>query len=258
VREIRRAPFLVSLLLGLLGLACTAAHDAPGAAAGRATAGSPAANASASQILSTVPGHPDARRRYLFYLHGRILEEQGRHAESAVFGRYEYDAILTALAARGFVVIAELRPPGTGEEYADNVAAQVKRLLAAGVPPRHVTVAGFSKGGHLTVGVSAAVGAADVTYVVMAGCSADPNWVAHWAPRVRGRMLSLFDSSDRFKPSCAPLFAAAPGLTAHRERVFDSGLDHGLFYRPREEWLSAISEWAPSAAEPSPAPSAQE
>jgi hypothetical protein len=76
----------------------------------------------------------------VLYLHGRILEEQGPQAVSPDFGRYEYDAVLRALADRGFTVIGQVRPRGTGPEYAHQVVAQVRRLLEAGVPPGNVTV----------------------------------------------------------------------------------------------------------------------
>jgi hypothetical protein len=94
-----------------------------------------------------VPDHPDASKRYLFYLHGRIIELQGRKAVSPDYGPYEYDGILRALAEAGFEVISEVRPSDTGLEYGKKIAAQARSLLAAKVPPEHITIAGFSKGG---------------------------------------------------------------------------------------------------------------
>ncbi|MEJ2266970.1 MAG: hypothetical protein P8X95_26290, partial [Anaerolineales bacterium] len=46
-------------------------------------------------------------KRYLFYLHGRIIEDQGIPAISPDYGEYEYGAILEKLSAYGFVVISE-------------------------------------------------------------------------------------------------------------------------------------------------------
>ena len=89
----------------------------------------------AGRVLTDVPSPADPQGRYVLYLHGRILEEQGRQAVSPDFGRYEYDAVLRALADRGFTVIAEVRPRGTGPEYAHRVAAQLRRLLEAGAGP---------------------------------------------------------------------------------------------------------------------------
>src|SRR5206468_510790 len=83
----------------------------------------------------------------LSFLHGRIVQEQGRRAVSPDYGPYEYDAILRGLASAGFVVISEVRPRGTeAPVYADRVVGQVRRLLDAGVPSRQITVLGASMG----------------------------------------------------------------------------------------------------------------
>ena len=65
-------------------------------AAGTAMAAETATGA--GRILSEPPGKADRGATYLFYLHGRIVQEQGREAVSPKYGRYEYDAILGRLA----------------------------------------------------------------------------------------------------------------------------------------------------------------
>jgi len=212
-------------------------------AAALATPPGPGQAAHAASVLSDVPAKPDTGARYLIYLHGRILELQGRKAVSPDFGPYQYDAILDALAARGFTVVAELRTFDAGDAFVEKVAGQVRRLLKAGVPAGNVTVAGFSKGGGLAVAVSAKLSEPGVNFVFMAGCAKEPAWVESRAG-VKGRLLSLYDESDRFEPSCQALFARATGLTAIKEIVFKSGLDHGFFFAPRAEWLDAISAWS--------------
>jgi hypothetical protein len=103
---------------------------------------------------------------------------------------------------------------------------------------------GFSKGGALTLGVSALVAADEVGYAILAGCFADADGAAQRGPTLRGRFLSLLDRSDRFSPSCATLFANADRVREKTEHVFETGLDHGLFYRPREEWVDRVVSWA--------------
>jgi hypothetical protein len=98
------------------------------------------------------------------------------------FGRYEYDAILKALAARGLTVISELRTGDAGQEFVEKVARQVTSLRAAGVPAKSVGVIGASKGGGFALKVSSAVADPEVSYVVLAGCgggSVEPHkaWV---------------------------------------------------------------------------------
>lgn len=188
-----------------------------------------------------VPSAIDPRARYVLYLHGRILEEQGRRAVSPDYGAYELDSILASLAARGFSAIAEVRKGEVGREYAKRVAGQVRRLLDAGVPPSNVTVVGASKGGWLALETAAELGRDDVAFVVLAGCGAS---TVALGKHLRGRILSVIDEGDRFDPSCEKTFAAAPQLRGRKEVVAHLGLGHGLVYNPRLEWLDPLVEWA--------------
>src|SRR6185436_16418446 len=58
-------------------------------------------------------------QKYLIYLHGKIVEDQGAAAESPYFGGYKYEAILSAFRNEKFVVMSEVRKPNTDvKEYA--------------------------------------------------------------------------------------------------------------------------------------------
>jgi metallo-beta-lactamase class B len=193
-------------------------------------------------VQADVPATIDPRARYLFYLHGRILEEQGRHAVSPDFGPYAYDAILAALAERGFTVISEVRKGESGLPFAAKVAGQVRALLKAGVPAERVTLLGASKGGFLTLAAAAELGEDGLNIVVLGSCGGATEALA---PRLRGRVLSVYDEVDRFRPSCRKTFARAPQLKAAKEVVLKLGLDHGLLFTPRKEWLDLASAWPP-------------
>ena len=92
-------------------------------------------------VRDRLPGVPDVRARYVIYLHGRIIEDQGRRPTHATWGTYEYQQILDRLAADGLVVVSEQRPPMTDMDmFASHVADQVQALLRAGVPPEQVSV----------------------------------------------------------------------------------------------------------------------
>ncbi|HEV8121360.1 MAG TPA: alpha/beta hydrolase, partial [Candidatus Polarisedimenticolia bacterium] len=105
-----------------------------------------AATTPRATILDHVPAPLDAKARYVIYLHGRIVEEQGRRPTSPEWGIFEYDRILGALAGEGAVVISEQRPRNTDPDtFAAHVVEQVRQIIRAGVQPEHVTVVGFSK-----------------------------------------------------------------------------------------------------------------
>lgn len=133
--------------------------------------------------------------------------------------------------------------------YAEKVARQVEALLAAGVPPEHITVTGFSKGGVITLFVSARLGNPRVNFVVMAGCGKGPFGHAYTrvlrraGPSLQGRFLSIYDGSDEVADTCKMAFAMASGGTTSTEIKLQTGLGHGLFYRPRKDWIEPVVDW---------------
>ena len=199
------------------------------------------------QIFQDVPATIDANARYLFHMHGSIVEEQGPNARGR-HGQYRYDWILEALAGRGFAVIGEVRSRTPVMTYANTVAGQVAKLRAAGVPASHITVTGMSKGGAITVLTTAVIGDPDVRFVVMAGCGRlDVFNVAAGlrtlARRPQGRVLSIYDRNDTEAGPCAGYFTEAPGL-AFQEIVLDVGRGHALFYTPEPVWVDRVVEFA--------------
>lgn len=193
-------------------------------------------------ILDAVPAQPRPGARYLIYLHARIVEEKGRHSTDEQFGTYEYQAILDALAASGAEVVSEQRPPGTDfRQFGARVAAQVRGLLAAGVPAERIAVVGFSKGGAIAMIASALLEDPGITYVFLGACG---DWVkGRDDVDVRGRVLSIYEASDELGTSCEPLFAQATNVGEHREIRIATGARHGAFYRPRPEWLHPLLQW---------------
>jgi len=187
--------------------------------------------------LSAPPENPDPNRRYLFYLHGRIIEDKGRRPTHPRWGVYEYDQVLEALAATGAVVISEQRPPKTRPAaYARRVSAQVRRLLAAGVAPQRVGVVGFSKGGWIAHLISARL-KAPIRYVMLAMCPGprQPTRPLH------GHVLSIRERSDGLSRSCDAIFSASPRAIEKRELLIDIGGGHGAFYRPHDAWLAPLT-----------------
>jgi hypothetical protein len=194
------------------------------------------------QIIADVPAEIDPGARYLIYLHGAIIETQGVRPTHPRFGVYEYQGILEVLAGRDFVVISEARPAGTdGTVYAAKVAGQVEALLAAGVPPEHVTVVGFSKGGGIAITASSLLANDRLNFVFMGACG--PWYESRPEIVPRGRLLGLREASDELVGPCETLFDRAAG-GERREVVTDLGGGHGAFYRPNPEWVDPVVEWA--------------
>ncbi len=193
-------------------------------------------------ILPHVPDNPDSNGRYLFYLHGLIVEEAGIRPKSEEHGYYEYELILATLAGEGFVVISEVRGKGTPvKDYAENIALQIRKLLNNGVAPADIIVVGASKGGVIGSYVSAILKERGLYFVMLAGlfekCLVDEHLILH------GNVLSIHDRSDKLSITPAPYFQRSAGLGKFKEIVLNLGIGHGVIYKPYREWIDPMLAW---------------
>jgi hypothetical protein len=189
----------------------------------------------------------DPTKHYLFYLHGKIIEDNGIPAVSPDYGEYEYEAILEKISSHGFVVISEQRAKNTDSlEYAKRIARQVTKLLDAGVPAKHITVVGASKGGGIAILASALLKNNDVNFVIMAICtSASVDEIKQNGMTLYGNVLSIYESSDETAGACRDLFSYSEGngLSRHQEIVLNTGKGHGFLFQPLDEWVVPAMEW---------------
>lgn len=189
------------------------------------------------------PAQGQAPSKYVFYLHGRIIEEGGRRPTHPTYGTYEYDAILDSLRQPGFTVLSDQRPPGIGvDSFATQVIQQIDSLLRRGVSPEDITVIGFSRGGAIAILASSRLQNPALSWVFIGACGP-------WAfdrpeIRVTGRILSLYETSDSLGVSCAPLFERSGAGSRVREIPVTLGLGHGTFFQPRAAWLAPARAWA--------------
>jgi acetyl esterase/lipase len=197
-------------------------------------------------VLDRLPGTPDTNARYLIYLHGRAVEEGGRRPTHPTRGVYEYDRILDALAGGGAIVVSEQGPAGTDvDRFAAHVVEQVRTLERGGVPPEHITVAGFSKGGSIAIRTSHLLKDARVNYVFLAACG-DGDFT-DTDLQVEGRILSIYEATDDIGRSCRELFARGPGAGERAEIEVHVGEQHGAFYRVHRAWLDPLLRWVETA-----------
>ena len=206
-----------------------------------------AVTANAQAIFPEVPAKIDTRARYLFYLHGAIVENKGVRPVSERFGVYEYEKILETFKDKGFIVISEARPKNThAGQYARKVVDQVNRLVQAGVPPAHITVVGASKGGFITLLISTALQNRDLNFVIIAGCS---DAVLRFDIDLYGNILTIYDEKDDIAGSCRKVFEKSSGLNAYKELKLTVGAGHGIVYQPLAEWVGPTVRWAKGARE---------
>ena len=184
-----------------------------------------------------------AEPRYLYYLHGKIVEDLGPTGISPRHGPADYPGIVDAFRRAGLTVVSEVRPKDTDvTSYADKVAADIRGKLAAGTPARNITVVGASKGSVIAMLVSSRLQQDGVRYVFLANCN---DWMERtFAPRFTGEVLSIYDASDDIGESCRPIAARSPKLQRFEEIRLQTGLGHGVIYRPLASWIGPSIRWA--------------
>ena len=194
------------------------------------------------------PESMDPSRKYMFYLHGKIIEDQGLNAVSPDYGLYEYEAILEKLGSYGFVVISEIRQKNSDPiEYANKVLGQVKSLLDGGVSPKNITIIGASKGAEIAILASKLMQNDGVNYVILGACH--PDNIQYYKQNdisLSGNALSIRDSVDELSGSCDELFSFSEGkgLANHNELILQVGTGHGILYKPMDEWVLPTVDWA--------------
>lgn len=203
-----------------------------------------AATQTKGALMHEIPAQVDTGAVYLFYLHGQIIEVMGVRPRHPEWGVYEYKQIVDAFRNEGFIVVSEPRAKDTDVHvYARKVAEQVRQLLKNGVPAKHITVVGASKGAVITMLTSTFLQEKAVNFVTIAACN---TWVfENIDVRLAGRVLSIYEQSDTHNASCkAEYFKRSSGISQFKEIKVNTGLGHGVLYRPIREWFEPTVKWA--------------
>lgn len=183
----------------------------------------------------------------VFYLHGKIVENQGANAVDNINGNgaYKYLDIIDSLKKSNFTVISEVRKPNTNvTSYAQLIAHQIDSLLKLHIKPQNITVIGASKGSIIAMYVSSYVKNKEVNYVFIGACD-DDTFNTCSDIQYYGNILSIYEKSDSLNGgSCKKFRDRSPTITRYEEIELDTGLKHGFLFRPIKEWLYPAIEWA--------------
>jgi len=209
-------------------------------------------SAIAGEIFWRFPNTISPSERYLFYVHGKIMETEGVSPISPRFGHYQFHRIVTRLAKGKANVIARVRHGKTDPNAeAFRLTNEIRYMLKNGVPADHISVAGFSKGGYITLLTAKRLQSSDIRYIVMAGCT---NAIVDGSDKIadglQGTIMSMNDATDDLGFSCRPLFERSPQLAASMDVTFQTGKGHGLFYRPDPTWIEPLLQWVEMEKQP--------
>jgi hypothetical protein len=182
--------------------------------------------------------------KYLFYLHGAVLEGESPDAGSSIFKEYQYKEILNGFREAGFTVESEVRSGGNIGEYAKKVGQQVTSLLNKGVKPEHITVVGGSKGALIAMHVSSLLKNKNINYVFLAACN-DGNFNSFPDLRFYGNILSIYEKSDGIGESCIAFKnKSSASINHYQEILLHTGQGHQFLWKPMPEWMKPAISWA--------------
>jgi hypothetical protein len=196
----------------------------------------------AQTISSFLPKRIDTSGKWLFYLHGAIVQDQGINAVSKDFGSYKYLDILDSLKSKGFIVISEARPKDTRPgDYADKVSKQIDSLIADKVSPQNIMVVGASSGAAITMRIAITLKNQKLNYVILGLCWPE-TYKEFDGQDLCGNFLSIYESSDPHG-SCNKVFEQKKCVGSFTEIKLNMGNSHGFIYQPYKEWIDPIAEW---------------
>lgn len=195
-------------------------------------------------ITTSVPKNINPSEKYLFYLHGAIVQQQGPNAVSEEYGNYEYQKILDTLASYGFHVISEVRPKNTRvEEYARKVSTQMDTLLGAGLKPENIIMVGASMGAYITIETAHLKHNEKINYAVLGLCAPSAlDYYQKYSDELCGNFLSIFEESDS-RHSCSDILSNQNCKAGFKEIELHMGNGHGFLFKPYAEWVHPLIEW---------------
>ncbi|MDE3272026.1 alpha/beta hydrolase [Pseudoalteromonas sp. G4] len=198
----------------------------------------------ANQVLNNIPENYNKASKFVFYSHGFIVEGDNpmpietKHG----WGVYDFPSIKQALSDARYTLVATHRKKNTDPFiYAKQLSENIRSLVKNGVKPTHITLVGFSRGAFITGLTSHYLQDIGVNIILLAGCGRLIS-SKHSDIQVYGDVLSVYEKSDAAK-SCAKLKAKSTALTSFEEIEINTGLSHGAFYTPSDEWLVPVKNW---------------
>jgi len=199
---------------------------------------------SGQSINPTVPKEVTLNSKYIFYLHGGIVQAQGPNAVSEYYGPYKYLDILETFREEGYEVISEVRPKGTVEkEYAKKVSTQINELMDKGIPSENIIIVGASLGAYITIEAANILRNQKIKYSVLGLCSEYALELYNKLSRnLCGNFLSIYERSDE-KGSCMPILVESDCKEGVKEIMLDMGLGHGFLYKPYDDWVEPLLDW---------------
>lgn len=180
--------------------------------------------------------------KHIFYIHGKIIEEQGKNAFSEKFGKYEFDSIIACLKIQNAIVHFEIRNSNVDpKKYAIKISKQIDSLINSGVKPNNITVIGASKGAIIASNISN-LNTNAINYVFLAGNNEYQEINNDW--KFHGQVLCIYDLSDAIAGKNYAFWKNKENFTPKFEQIeLKTNLGHGFLYKPLNVWIEPTKKW---------------
>jgi hypothetical protein len=181
-------------------------------------------------------------KKYIYYLHGRIIEIQGKNAVSEVYGNYEFDSIVNALRDSNTEVIAEIRNENVDFlQYANKISKEIDSLIKLGIKSKDITVIGASKGAIIASNISN-INTNPINYIFLAGNNDYQEEHNDW--KFHGQVLCFYDESDTIAGKNYDFWKNKSNFITKFEQIkIDKKLGHGFLYKPYKDWVEPTKKW---------------
>jgi len=187
-------------------------------------------------------------KTHIFYLHGRIVQEQGSNAISEKFGKYEYTKIIDSLKIIGDEIHAEIRKSNTKfDEFCIYTSNQIDSLVNNGVNPGDILVVGASMGGVMAMKIST-INRHPINYVFLG--SNNKSIEEDYSFNLHGRILGIYEKSDSISNKDYQYWIDKCEKVVEFEQLqINTELGHGFLYSPLTEWITPLKKMIKSKNE---------
>ena len=179
---------------------------------------------------------------HIFYLHGKIVQEQGINAVSEKFGKYEYTRIIDSLRIIGGSEIhAEIRKSNTNfDEFCIHTSNQIDSLIRNGIPSENITIVGASMGGVMAMKISS-INKNPVNYIFLG--SNNDSIEKDYDFNLHGRILGIYEKSDSIcDKSYQYWINKSKEVIEFKQLKIETELGHGFLYHPLKEWINPVKK----------------
>ena len=202
---------------------------------------------SAQGIVTAVPEEIDTDAAWVFYLPDAQVTPNDPEPVHPEYGKYQYSQIANQFLAGGFTVVT--RPRETTEHpytVAEEVADQVQRLLAAGVPASRIGIVGAGKGAAIVVLITSRLANPGLQVVVLSLCN--DVFVEYWIQHkelLSGNVLSIYAEGTPDRSSCRDYLEHCAGVNVRefRELTLPASAGPAFSSRATADWMLPAIAW---------------